>query len=114
MGKEKAHKTISGTSKKNHLRQHLRKSIRKAIKNPKCYIDNFAFQSWKRLNFGGIDELGSFTKVVEGKNGPEVMKFSAAEIEAAINRIHVKGPSHHTKVETKTKDQPPKKRRPVD
>ena len=86
---------IIGRMKKIHLRQHLRRNIKKCLKNPKVCMDIPAFESWKRLGYGGIAELGEFAKTVEYlDNGrPEVTDvYSIKEIEAVTTRLRVKGP----------------------
>ncbi len=115
-GKAKAgaHKTSSGTSKKNHLRQHLRRIIKKCLKNSKCFMDIPAFENWKRLGYGGIDELGKFSKTVEVRDDGSINIlefFSNNEIESVLSRVHVKGPAHTQKLKSKeNQTRPPKKR----
>ena len=85
---------VFGRMKKIHLRQHLRRVIKKCLKNPKCCMDILAFENWKRLGYGGINELGDFAKSVEIHNGhPEIVDiYSTSEIESVISRLKVKGP----------------------
>ena len=85
---------VIGRMKKIHLRQHLRRNIKKCLRNPKICMDIPAFESWKRLGYGGVKELGDFAKSVEYHDGhPEVVDiYSVAEIEAVTTRLRVKGP----------------------
>ena len=106
-GKSKAngaHKTSSGVSKKNHLRQHLRRIIKKCLKRPNCFMDIQAFESWKRLGYGDINDLGKFSKTVEVHDDGTVNileYFSTGEISNILTRIHVKGPVHTQKLKKK-------------
>ena len=90
-----ATKSVVNRMKKIHLRQHLRRTIKKCIKNPDCGMDIAAFESWKRLGFGGVKELGDFAKKVEYENNRPVIVdiYSNSEIESILTRERKRGPS---------------------
>ena len=90
-----AGKAVINRMKKIHLRQHLRRAIKKCIKNPDCGMDIAAFESWKRLGFGGVKDLGDFAKEVKVINGiPEILDvYSTGEIETILTRERKRGPS---------------------
>ena len=106
MGKAKSsgasHKTSSSVMKKIHLRQHLRRIIKKCLKNPKCFMDISAFESWKRLGFGDLDDLGKFARTVEvHEDGTTniLEYFDSSYIkENVLSRLHIKGPVHTQKL----------------
>ena len=98
------HKVSTGVSKRNHLRQHLRRIIKKCLKRPQCFMDVSAFESWKRLGYGDIDDLGKFSKKVEIHEDGTVNileYFSTGEISDILTRVHVKGPVHTQKLKKK-------------
>ena len=88
-------KAVVNRMKKIHLRQHLRRAVKKCIKNPDCGMDIAAFESWKRLGYGGAKDLGSFAKEVKVVNGvPEFLEvYSTSEIESILTRERKRGPS---------------------
>ena len=90
-----AAKSVVNRMKKIHLRQHLRRTIKKCIKNPDCGMDKAAFESWKRLGYGGIPELGDFAKKVEYENNRPVIVdiYSTKEIESVMQQERKRGPS---------------------
>ena len=90
-----AAKAVVNRMKQIHLRQHLRKTIKKCLKNPDCGMDIAAFESWKRLGFGGVKELGDFAKKVEYENNHPVIVdiYSTNEIESILTRERKRGPS---------------------
>ena len=90
-----ATKSIVNRMKRIHLRQHLRKTIKKCLRNIDCGMDIAAFESWKRLGFGGIEELGDFAKKIEFENNHPVIVdiYSTKEIEDVLVRERKRGPS---------------------
>ena len=88
-------KSVVNRMKKIHLRQHLRKTIKKCLKNSECGMDIAAFESWKRLGFGGVKELGDFAKKVTVENNHPVIVdvYSTSEIESVLTRERKRGPS---------------------
>ena len=88
-------KTVVNRMKKIHLRQHLRKTIKKCLRRPDCGMDIAAFESWKRLGFGGVKELGDFAKEVKFENNHPVIVdvYSTKEIEDILVRERKRGPS---------------------
>ena len=88
-------KSVVNRMKKIHLRQHLRKVIKKCLKNPDCGMDIAAFESWKRLGYGGVKELGDFAKNVEYENNHPVVVdiYSTKELDEVLARERKRGPS---------------------
>jgi hypothetical protein len=90
-----ATKAVVNRMKQIHLRQHLRRVIKKCLKNPDCGMDIAAFESWKRLGYGGVKELGDFAKKVEYENNHPVIVdiYSTKELDEVLVRERKRGPS---------------------